>query len=1098
MQPLNLLGRLAVAAAAVCVLLGDASAQTNTYFVRLRAARLQPNGLLAGGTESVFSVQGAPYTLARTFRTPDGGAKLLLLSGISGAFAVYAFDANNNAVEVQTGNFPAVGWRGAEFAYVNGYPLLYLFGNREGTVASFIVGGFGEIWNTPDFIFPNDALKGMTIFDEFTSGGVNQSFAMDPNTGEIMLGTLPGNNAYVSSQDDFGWTDIDHFEMDAVEHRIQYKGRGQPWLPASEIGRFVVRKLGPSGLAASTQLDITLSPNDPYTTVRVVPLDSTTTGVIGYRRNGMLQTYRLQSTGSTAILTTLNASTVLSADNDDIQYFEQFGSTQLVGVRFDLGLPETYKMNGAKAQVFAECVDAQLEGRTLGYQLAMSQGGEVLLDRAHGMRELDPAPIPLKRDDPMFLASVSKVITTITTLALHDDGILDVFDFIVDQIPSGDYADWVSERRPVDLMGHSTGQGSDGPNCSHNNGVDVDCSSFFSNDSPNAANECVDLDPMSPDTMGCAFDYHNSHITALRVLMQEALNLSTSAEIDAETQARWMNEVVPGGPTCALQSNNSKIFAYCKPGDVCSEYGGRHWLQDDSDFYTNGFSNSCGGGGWSASARDLVRIVEATKGGQVLSAASTADLFQAWPILNGGSGALGWEPPATVAGVNDVLSKNGSGTNSENGAGYRSLLHVGPFDAHAALNINTGEGTPSVRAVVQEAYETAFGLSDCDPLVTYTDLEDRQVGADRRDMYAVLYANEDHVVTAARIIDGHFGSLPRDGLELRSFLRNGDGSLTQSDRFDLGSQADRLESFVRLHRINDSRFVAATRTRTGDFKVVLFGIDAAGRISSKDIVLLSSGVGDATLVKTGHGMNQFAMVIMNGDGKIDVSGWLVVGDSLVRQNAGAYLSSGAVGEIDAAAGTQDGDVFVVFRTSGGKSKPSFFTVQADGTVTRHASAKSSDQYAGTNIRVAPVNVNGVQMFAMSQKTSSGNLYLSTWTYDANLDEITRVWTNLGTTPLAIAGIGAQAVGELGETIAVPIRLDDGSGVVEARLYIYVVEPDGTQRLEIDHQLGPAGEVSIASVDESAPSRHFVASVHRDGAQLMRLRQLELFPGPHAD
>lgn len=793
------------------------------YGTDITVAPMLPNGgQVDVPNEPLFLVttEGAPFSIARAYHTPDGGDRLLLLSGVSGEFRIIGFGVDGEPVQTGSGLLPARAWRDAEFVYTNNYPTLFLFDDRDGVIAQHAVGGFGNIDTTPTQTILAPELRGKSIYDAFAVGTQHRIFSLDPGTGAVTYGDLPWSGASLDDQHTYGWTDVDHATSGGTTLRVLYKGEGQPGIDTFTRGRMVVQSIGASG-TGSTLYD-EQDPVNPYTIVRTYPINDTTTGVIGYRRIGSpleTQLYRLDTDGASADLQLIGNDSDVPTDLDHIEFFRRGGVTYFVGIRYDVWVPEVSKMNGPRAQMFAECVDAQLAERTPGYQLTLHQTGEVLIDRAVGVRELQPSVLPMERDTPIDLGGVSKLFTTLTTLALGDTSVIDLLGDLASQIPGSGHHAWTSQRRPVDLMANSTGGDSFSASCDHHDGLaPYECQTFYSEAPPLLA-ECTPLDPSNPISVSCPIRDTDAHFGALRDLIEEATGVSNTGQLDGLTQSTWLSSVAIDGPSCRRRPTSSKLFARCQPGQTCVSHEGRPWTQVEMDDYLGDWSLDCAAQGWEASARDMVRVVEAAHGHQILTSQGTNRLFSEWPNPLGQDSSLGWDT-LLPNGVKPNVAKAGASHDDETGAGSRAAIRMTSNDVIAALHINGGEGTPSALDVIDSALVPP-GPDACLPVFSSVRQESVQAGDDGRDTFAILYANAEFVVTGGRIIDGHFGHLPRDGLELRSFRRTEEGELIQTDRFDFDQSADKIQSFIRLHHINGLRFVAATRTQKGAFQMHL-------------------------------------------------------------------------------------------------------------------------------------------------------------------------------------------------------------------------------------------------------------------------------------
>lgn len=266
----------------------------------------------------------------------------------------------------------------------------------------------------------------------------------------------------------------------------------------------------------------------------------------------------------------------------------------------------------------AESLHTQLEGEVVGYSFAIGKDASIKGAGGFARTPADGASFEFEPETPMIVASVSKWITAIATMAVLQDASLSIHEPIGPYFPG----DWqvspsVAEITFAELMSHKSGIRAFG----NGPGAYGDLRDFFTQTvEPGARADCQRLGqplpnaPIAPESR--EFCYSNLNYAILRVLLPKVADepLLYDGKVPGQAFAEAYERLVrrrvfhPLGldATCA-PTNDGYALSYIYPG----EKPGKDW----GERYAG-----CATGGWYVSAVDLTRLIGsiASRDGQIL------------------------------------------------------------------------------------------------------------------------------------------------------------------------------------------------------------------------------------------------------------------------------------------------------------------------------------------------------------------------------------------------------------------------------------------------------------------------------------------------
>ena len=953
------LARAVASAWFFCLILGSASAEAAPVQARIEVHPISPTGMFGLPTDQAFVPAGqGSYSLAELYAVRDVDY-LILLSGGSGDFAVLRLDsAGSIGGVVQQGQVVGTGWRAMGVVESSVGFHLHLAKGADGEMLSYAIDGAGQVDLTSAQALSAPSVENANVFDLFGMSGP-RLFAHDMFSGKTVIqrSAFPWGKVGTESVST-GWSTADHIDVDGQVYRLTYKEAGEPYTPLgtspTEEGRTRIVSLDGRGLGASVLYDDVLLSGFQLT--RFVQVDAATYGFITYRNDGFTILRAFDPT------TTATTGTVMGMSStgpwyDEVQTYRRDGKTFMVGVQMETDHDPTMKLDLDKMGRLAQCVHSNLAHRAVGYQLSVAQGGRQLLSRAHGYKRLSPSSLPMTRNTVINLGSVGKLMTTITSLKMADNGDLKLNASVASQLDPGEYPatdNWATARTPYDLMAQVSGyDSSTTPGCLENDALELDCTQFFSTAPPAV---CAVVPP--PGQLNCPRSYVNTHFTALRVLNQTAAGISTSAEIDQLTKSLWLDDVVKDGPSCR-DDMQSKYFQFCQDGDTCFPLGGEKYTQTDPN-RVGGWSRNCGAGGWQGTADDMVSVLEALEGRGILSPANT-DLMLDTGVqdVNGNATAVGFEPAyVSRSGGSPVLGKNGAGATTS----FATMLDGG---GQAVLSINSKRGSPEADELFKYAYDFATGATpECTPMLALSVRDDVVSARDASEVAIDRVPASSRFVVATRGTGGN--------IEVATYKRVGH-AVVEDDWMSTEPGTG-----VELLGVKSNRFVTSMRNNAGDRVLKSYYIDALGNISLNDTAPLVPTL-TVKLAKVNGGIDvDFVTSEITTTNQIRLTAWDIAFDGSLVQR-GSYTSPDTFWEAPVSHTASNLQVIVASRTITGLVRPIVFDISADGlTFTRSGEAFLEDSPNGFDVRIVHVQKEDYTSFYVTAYRSGGAFAQTGW------------------------------------------------------------------------------------------------------------------------
>lgn len=755
---------------------------------------LNANGTLAGkinGREWQTPIIG--YNIVRAFRNSDGQTLLFVLNGNTGATMTFALNADGSIGGLMSGSgSPRKELRcnAAEFGKIGGLTKLITQDSFTGMIRTFTINNNGALdlnSMTENFLADMQDKNLFSVYENQISllqSGF-QMIGVNTWTGETTIYSLDMKKI-ASPRWTRGWTSIDHLKIGDATYRLLYKAAGDPYKKPGESGdearRFRIEIVSSDGSSQVIYDKPLYADGGDISSVRFVQFPGLLRGVSNY---GILFYKRTTSDYSIFEFDTQtglgnkidsgklkedSASDVNAPPYIDVAPYLLNGKTCLAFVSPDNAKPLGFEA----AENMGRTIHDGLTGRTVGYQFILAQSGRIFFSRAGGKAKLDHDPaaeIDMTIRKQLELASVSKMITTMTVLKLAEQGKLmpDLSDKVavrIDPLDRGP-ASWTWRASVLNLLTHASGMTKNNKQCVTDEGnLTLDCREFF-NATPDSDPGCgIDAN----GKFNCDYSYNNSNTRAARKVI-EFLTSAPNAKVDdakdivAQTLKLWADSVDLDEMTCKV-APNSYYYGPCDGAGDCFNYAGKSWRRE---YVEPEWLALCSSGHWYASSREMIEFLAAIRYRKALNQKLT-DLLLSTGLkdIDGDATAVGWGPPWDADGEKN-LGKGGYFPS--NGTAARSFITRLPNNCDAVIQLNTETGV-SPDTLLKEAYKNAaLGLVGYNANDEYNSpLADT---ASKTFINTVKTgANESEHVTVARGVNG--------SLNLKAFraARQFDGNLT--------------------------------------------------------------------------------------------------------------------------------------------------------------------------------------------------------------------------------------------------------------------------------------------------------------------------------
>jgi CubicO group peptidase (beta-lactamase class C family) len=380
--------------------------------------------------------------------------------------------------------------------------------------------------------------------------------------------------------------------------------------------------------------------------------------------------------------------------------YEASGSLYLAKVNEEGRVPFDHQM----AARFKDVVVAGFGGgKTMGYQVGVMQSGKIVLLHADGWAHFANSTTMTTRSK-QSVASVSKMVTTVSTLKLIDDGELAWNDRLIDHLPvatSTPHANYyhlasnaplhssLEDVRISELLTYTARFGKDGTDNVLSLPRDTD------------ACDATHADPTwTPDPeFRCKRNYQNSAfgVAGYTIAAKAGLSLLDGDEdpeaFDTYLDDLWMRDAYADGMICGDHPATAH-YAACTSGANCvlgyREVG-------------VGGARYCSSGNWMMNSEDALQLMAAMRYGRVLSATSTDLLFSLQKRRDGGDMTVGWDGAEELDGGMRYGKSGGS-------SGVDAYVMHFPRGVDAVLFTNASpcNGCAGVKGTLLDAYAAAI------------------------------------------------------------------------------------------------------------------------------------------------------------------------------------------------------------------------------------------------------------------------------------------------------------------------------------------------------------------------------------------------------
>lgn len=820
------------------------------------------------------------------------------------------------------------GWTSADFIYFGVNTLLVLHNSFTGQVRTHQVLPNGKFAAGQASNLSHSNFRDAYLFSPYLHNGLWHAFALDPWTGAAVATAGDWTNM-TENQWTRGWTSVDHLPLANTAYRLAYKAAGDPQAEgaadAAQVGRLVIQKIGADGITPQEIYDDKIE--EGWTSVSFVPVSGEPRSVpkILFYRNDTGD-YKVRVFNPLSGLGPESESGDMGEGYTDLKAVNVGGRILLTVLNEENAKPFT----AAGAEKMALTIHSNYKNKAIGYQFLLMQSGKVIYSRAHGLTRLEPAQTAMTPRTRLDLGSVGKMMTTMTTLKLVEQGKVFLNHPIADQIDQDKYpsvSNWVKQRDVIDLMKQTTGFERSSAGCKGDeNTFQVTCQPFFTAEPKLECKNGV-----------CERGYDNAHFGALRQVIENVSGTKTTAELVEYTHNLWAKQIDLGGSNAVSCSAFPNAYSYerCGGASGCAEHLGAWWRQEDLD---TPYSTSCGAGGWHASARQMGEFLSAARYAKVL-AGNVNDLFMSTEhtaLVNGapqaGATALGWEPAwQATTGGEKLLHKGGDRI----GHAYITQL-PNRMDAVLITNTSIADGLGSV---LRDAYQYAAGLSSTPPNHVEVLAEGSAIGDGVIEMAVGTISNTNggQHVTAARGIGG--------GFEVTGWSASESGLIKKEKTISESIISDPFVSEIAV--TNGEGFVTAARNTVGKLKVTAWSaaeglaanIKREGNATGESV----SQVSATKLAGIGWLNGRVATATRNAQGNLQVSVWDFHNASNEVKQRDTFIA-GAVSEVtvkvlrSSSSLAQATRLATAVRNGEGKLQVDIWDVDANGQLTRKGKA----------------------------------------------------------------------------------------------------------------------------------------------------------------
>jgi CubicO group peptidase (beta-lactamase class C family) len=643
-------------------------------------------------TEDLSDAHPAGWSFTRPY-VSGGTHYVFALKRQTGEAQIFDATAGNMGL-ANTGVYDlGTDWTSAAIYYVAGAPFLVLHRSRDGMMWRYALPSDGSLGTKTTFANVS-AWRDKSDFVPYFDNGALRFAATDRWTGRAAF--HDGNGVAIHSNTwTQGWTSPDYFDSGAAgTWRVLYKPLETP---GDEIGRIVVQKVGADGETSPTLSDTTVL---GYTHVRFVrtPPPGGSTRLFFY--NAPTGHWSLRSFSAVTGLGAQVASGDIAANMVDLSTYVSGSTVYIYGVQEDehrvltqteldaLGGGPDGPDGGSTGYGTPSSVYNNMEASDGpgGWELAYMQGGRLVLRVDAGWSNFGE---DIAMDGTRHIwnfGSVSKALTGITAVKLHERGEIDLDAPLEVYLDPDAYPTVHSDNRYIttrDIVGYESGwegeEDEDG-----NSTCSVSCeSNWLCPEALEQDRECPSCEVEPGGHKDCGVAYANSNFLVARNVIEWTMGLRLAAdETENQTQIegryvaymRWLwwnragigdNRCTPSPVTHADTREDSEQLYYspaCSASydeDQCIDLDGSDLSESIYLPSEPGNSAACGQGGVQSTAEDMAQFLAALRYERVLSPDGTAYAFEANPDGGRRVGFYGSQEDTTVSPSVFFKGKNG-------------------------------------------------------------------------------------------------------------------------------------------------------------------------------------------------------------------------------------------------------------------------------------------------------------------------------------------------------------------------------------------------------------------------------------------------------
>jgi CubicO group peptidase (beta-lactamase class C family) len=603
-----------------------------------------------------------------------------------------------------------------EIYYPGGNPAVVLHKRQTGKVAIWRFNSDGTLGEKTCGTI-NTRLKHKDLVRPFVVNGDAYLFGLSRWTGQYAIVRVQGgcvgdgDEAPVDSGTwNPGWGQAELYRHDGRTYLILYRPEDLPNLDGGKVG---VKRIRDDGKLESGWHQ---EPGDGfwskgYSTFRVIQVPGAGNKLAIYKiHDGQMKILDLGASGIGNEVYSGN----IGAGWTDVVSYAKFGELLRLQINEE-GVPA---FDYRRVQAFRQAIEVDYLGKVMGLQVGVMQSNRILYLKGYGManRELDIEMTPFRKHS---LASVSKMLTAVSLLAIVDRGDADLHDRMLEHmhlngVIAGELEGTVphpslNDIRLSELLTYTARFGK------YNTGKSLE--------NPRDDDNCDDpLDASwTPNpNYRCPDKYQNSAFGNIgRIVASKAADelsfiidssdLEAIAKYDQYVKALWMDEIDLDDTSCLISDpvtgeflETTAYYKTCDAGNMNNNCVGgfKPVAQEQGGF--------CSSGNYRSTANDLLYFLSAVRYGKVLSSNST-DYLNSKTLTNPSGSQnifVAWNGSVGIAGTGErALRKLGSSS------GVSVYVYQMPWNVDVVVLMNSGcSNCKPLGNSIEQAFEAAVAV----------------------------------------------------------------------------------------------------------------------------------------------------------------------------------------------------------------------------------------------------------------------------------------------------------------------------------------------------------------------------------------------------